>query len=158
MLDLENDSLENYWAAVAPAAPFIIAAMDASEDWRHDQAVGDTETLRAFFSSLPQMWQQVHSSTKKNEFLNDLVIVLAYLPSSKALYFVYWLEQEFAALGFGFLRELNRFHQQAELTEIDVVAFNLFRNRLRFFKKTIVLQTVFAPERLAACNAALSQG
>ena len=157
MVDLTSKGLETYWSEVSPGAPFIIGAMDATEDWVIAVDGSTDEELAAFVAAVPVMLVQAVRSGQKAAFINDLLVVLAYLHSSKALRLVYWLETGFPELEFDFLREAHDLYEQGGVTAIDRVAFKLMMDRLRFARKTALLQTVFAPERLAAVQAAIEQ-
>lgn len=157
MVDLTSKGLETYWSEVSPGAPYIIGAMDATEDWVIDSDASLDDELAVFLKAMPAMLAQAVSSGQKTAFINDLLVVLAYLHSSKALRLVYWLETGFPEFEFDFLREAHELYEQGGVTAIDRVAFKLMMDRLRFARKTALLQTVFAPERLAAVQAAIEQ-
>ncbi len=158
MVDLTSKGLETYWSEVSPGAPYIIGAMDATEDWVLDGDASMDDELTALVTSMPAMLAQAVQSGQKAAFINDLLVVLAYLHSSRALRLVYWLETGFPEIEFNFLHEAQRLYEQGGVTAIDRVAFKLMMDRLRFARKTALLQTVFAPERLAAVKAAIEQG
>lgn len=158
MIDLTTSGLEDYWGEVAPSAPFIVASMDAVEDWVVDRNGVVDADLNSLVTELPGMLAQVlegGSQGQKAEFVADMVVVLAYLRSSKALRLIHWLETEFP--GFDFLREARQLYEEGGVTGMDRVAYKLLMDRLRFASKTALLQTVFSPERLLAVRNAIEQ-
>ncbi len=158
MLDLTNETMADYWAAVSPAANSVIAAMDACEDWRTENDDVSTSQLSELFTSIPERFLRVGDTSRQLEFINDLLVLLAYLPSSKALYLAHWLDQSLTQQGYDFLRKLNELYETASPSQIDRVGLGLLRARIRFVRKTLVLQTVFAPERLNMLAAAVGKG
>ncbi|MFZ6733213.1 hypothetical protein ACO0LG_14900 [Undibacterium sp. Ji42W] len=158
MVDLTSEGLQTYWSDVSPGAPYIIGAMDATEDWVLSSEAPLDDELAALVASMPAMLAQAVQSGQKTTFINDLLVVLAYLHSSRALRLVYWLETGFPEIEFNFLHEAQNLYERGGVTAIDRVAFKLMMDRLRFARKTALLQTVFAPERLAAVKAAIEQG
>ena len=153
MVDLTSNGLEAYWSEVSPSAPYLVGAMDATEDWVLDaEGFGDEE-----LAAMPAMLSLAVRSGRKAEFINDLLVVLAYMPSSSALRIVDWLERGSAEFELDFLREAHSLYEQGGISAIDRVAFKLLMGRLRFIRKTTLLQTVFAPERLAAVQSAIEQ-
>lgn len=157
MVDLTSKGLEKYWSEVSPSAPYIIGAMDATEDWVLDIDGSLDDELATLMLAMPDMLSLALRTGKKSEFINDFLVVIAYLHSSKALRLVYWLETGFPELEFDFLREAHSLYEQGGVTAIDRVAFKLLMDRLRFARKTALLQTVFAPERMAAVQAAIER-
>ena len=157
MVDLTSNGLEAYWSDVSPGAPYLVGAMDATEDWVLDADGSRDEEIAALLAAMPAMLSLAVRSGRKAEFINDLLVVLAYLHSSSALRIVDWLESSNAEFEFDFLREAHSLYEQGGISAIDRVAFRLLMNRLRFVRKTTLLQTVFAPERLAAVQSAIEQ-
>lgn len=157
MVDLTSNGLEAYWSEVSPGAPYLVGAMDATEDWVLDAEGFGDEELAALLAAMPAMLSLAVRSGRKAEFINDLLVVLAYMPSSSALRIVDWLERGSAEFELDFLREAHSLYQQGGISAIDRVAFKLLMGRLRFIRKTTLLQTVFAPERLAAVQSAIEQ-
>lgn len=157
MVDLTSNGLEAYWSEVSPGAPYLVGAMDATEDWVLDADGCRDEEMAALLAAVPAMLSLAVSSGKKAEFINDLLVVLAYLHSSSALRIVDWLENGITEFEFDFLREAHSLYEQGGVSAIDRVAFKLLMDRLRFVRKTTLLQTVFAPERLAAVQSAIEQ-
>lgn len=155
MLELSKLAMNQYWAAVSPAASGVIAAMDASEDWVPAREEIDDVQLKEFFTALPERFQRLSQPQQQTEFVAELVVILAYLNSSRALYLTHWLDQALSKAGCDFLRTLNNLYESAGPTQIDRVGLGLLRARIRFLRKTVVLQAVFAPERLAMLSAAL---
>lgn len=155
MLELSNEAMSQYWAAVSSAASGVIAAMDASEDWLPARENVDDHQLSEFFAALPGRFQRLSQPQQQTEFIAELVVILAYLNSSRALYLTHWLDQALSQVGCDFLRTLNSLHEKAGPGQIDRVGLGLLRARIRFLRKTVVLQAVFAPERLAMLSAAL---
>ncbi|MFZ6639512.1 hypothetical protein ACO0LL_07185 [Undibacterium sp. TC4M20W] len=158
MVDLTSEGLQAYWGEVSPGAPYIIGAMDATEDWVLDSGASLDDEMAVLVASMPAMLAQAVRSGQKAAFINDLLVVLAYLHSSLALRLVYWLETGFPEIEFNFLHEAQSLYEQGSVTAIDRVAFKLMMDRLRFARKTALLQTVFAPERLVAVKTAIEQG
>lgn len=154
MINLARHELEVYWEGVSPDAPFIVDSMDAVENWVVDSHTHSDSEIASLFSCLPVNMSQVLRSERREEFINDLLVLLAYLHSSKALRLLDWIGQEVP--DFDFLAEAKQLYEGG-IMKIDRVAYGLLMNRLRFFKKTALLQMIFAPERLAAVQAAIKQ-
>jgi hypothetical protein len=148
MVDLTTEGLDVFWQTMAKSAPFIVASMDGVENWviDHDAEI-DGEVIE-FGKNLPDAIPAVLQSGHKEAFINDFMVALAYLRSSRALRLVKWAETAFPEPNF--METVDRLYADKGAEEIDRIAFKIMMDRLRFMWKTHLLQTIFSPERIEA--------
>lgn len=156
-LDLSDGAVATYWKKSGiPNVFSTLKEMDSKEEWPK-KAFRDPFVDVEFQELLRKLGDENLSDENIIASMNELVLIMAYLNSSKCIRMIRWLEQERENVFYAFVRHLTTVVENHGSTDEKgyFMSEGLILHRLQQFKKLLLLNNIFSEERQNTISAAL---
>ncbi|MCC8799133.1 hypothetical protein Q6A26_04085 [Xanthomonas euvesicatoria pv. eucalypti] len=155
-LDLAPQELVEFWRSYDPELGELVSVMDRAESWTVDRDPTVTERLIS-------LGRRMNGPEQARAFVSadvqDLLLFLAYISTSRALRVIHWLDEqdEYQQYGSSLVeRLLDAPGHLAEAIPTPPLR-DLLAHRLRVISNTPYFTKLFAPERLSGLGAAITR-
>jgi hypothetical protein len=153
MLELSAGDLRHYWRELNPTLADLIGAMDRAEPWTLDD---DPEVAKRLVALGHRMHGRAAAKALANADRADLLLFLAYISSSRAFRVIGWLD-EMEGLGSDMVNRLLRNEELVSSVVPQEPLRELLAHRLRALHNTPYFAQLFAPDRLASVERAITR-
>lgn len=143
-LNLQHDDVMAFWANQDIRLVETLQSMEKLEHWTLDQDQAVEQALQVLVDRLNRLSQEANGFNMIDRS-KQLLTILAYIHSGRALKLVNWLENRFSGMG---VRLLQDAQDLRELQGEGAIEANLMVDRLNVVRASQHLNRIFSPERM----------